>query len=54
MIKKGNCTNCGCRFRFFEEQIKTDEDIFGNQTTYVKCPVCKKHVEPRYWTNIKR
>lgn len=37
---KGNCKNCGCRFRFSDKSFYTESDIYGNITTYVKCPVC--------------
>ena len=52
-MKKANCTNCGCRFRFHEDKIITDVDIFGKKTTYTICPVCEKHIEPDDWSEIK-
>lgn len=46
---KGNCKNCGCRFKFSEKSLNTEEDIFGNITTYVKCPVCEIRMQHGDW-----
>ena len=46
---KGNCTNCGCRFRFSDNSIKTEKDIFGKKTTHVVCPVCGIRIHYTDW-----